>query len=111
MDKKQKTRNPQYLAIHRSNCQVDVCLQSAKVRSKYDSRKHTHATSYFMAIVMIAVSVTILELFAVEISVTLTLTLTLTFRRAKVKCKYVNRKPLCDFVFDGSSNVCPMSPF
>ena len=56
-----------------------------------------------MTIVMFSLSVTVCKMLTVEMCITLTLTL----KWAKVRCKYAKEK-LCDFLFDGNSNVCPI---
>ena len=53
---------------------------------------------------MFALSVMISDILTVELYITLTL----TFERAKAKCKYANGKAVCDLIFVGSSNVCPV---
>ena len=52
-----------------------------------------------MAILMLTISFIILKILTVKVC------LTVCLEGAKVKCKYANRKPICDFVFDDNSNV------
>ena len=54
---------------------------------------------------MFTVSVTISEIFSIEIC-------TWPLECAKVKCKYANRKRVCEFLFVDTGNVCSIrSPF
>ena len=55
-----------------------------------------------MVRVLFALCCTVYEIFAVEMCMILTLTL----KRGQGKTKYVNRKAMQDFLFDGNSNVC-----
>ena len=61
-----------------------------------------YATLNAFAIAMFVLSVTVCVLFTVEVC----MTLTLTFKMVKVKYKYINRKPISDFLFVGNGNIC-----
>ena len=64
----------------------------------------THATFYVLEIAMCDISVTVCKIFTVKMCMILILILEL----AKVKCKYANGKATCNFLFVGSSSVCPI---
>ena len=65
----------------------------------------SHFISYLMSIVIFSPSVTILVIFTVQMYITLIL----TYRTVKVKSsEYANRKPLCNFTFDGNCIVGPI---
>ena len=61
-----------------------------------------YVTSYLLAIAMFALFVTICKKFTIEMCKTLPL------EWINVKYKYVNGKDLCNFLFVGNSNVCPI---
>ena len=50
-------------------------------------------------------SVTKCEILTVKMCMTLTMTFS-PLEWAMVKCKYVNQKAACDFLYVGNSNVC-----
>ena len=56
----------------------------------------SHATSHFMAMVIVAISFTVFKIFAVKLYMTLTLTFSMA-QGQKPKCQS-NRKPICDFL-------------
>ena len=68
--------------------------------------KSQYMTFYMMAIVIFALSVTINKMFTIEKCVTLSWSL----EWAKVKCKCDNQKLTYDFIYDGNSSVCTISP-
>ena len=53
---------------------------------------------------MLALPVTIYVIFTVEMC----MTVTLTFRIGRKQCKYASEMVVCNFVFVGNSNVCPI---
>ena len=53
---------------------------------------------------MFALSVTICEEFPIEIC----MTLTLTFRMSQYEIKCASGNALCNFLFVGNTNVCPI---
>ena len=61
-------------------------------------------TLYSLAIVVSAISATVCKILLIKMCKTLTLTV----RMGKVKCKYANGKAVCDFIFVGNMNVCPI---
>ena len=56
---------------------------------------------YSTTILKFSLSATFNEIFTIKMCTTLTL----PFRLDQVKSEYVNGKPICDFMFDGNSNV------